>query len=790
MQYENMPFSMDGSCRKEACVVGDQFRFTLLTERILRMEYDPEGIFEDRPSQTVICRNLPTPEYSVRDSGTCLEIDTKHYRLIYYYSHEKKFNANNLIIDAKNNFTNYGARWHFGTKVFGDPPRHNNLYGTARTLDKADGAVKLEHGLMDTSGRSFFDDSETAVFQPDGQLCPRRPGTLDVYYVCCQRDYGQTLKDFYAITGRPPMLPRYALGNWWSRWYPYTADSYLALFDRFRQEDLPFSMAVLDMDWHITEVDPKYGKGWTGFTWNKTMFPDPKDFAKKLHAKGARISLNLHPADGVQGFEDAYESMAKATGADASKEEPVIFDMTDPVFTKAYFEHLMHPLEENGVDHWWIDWQQGRRCAVPGMDPLWLLNHHHYVDNCRDGKRGLILSRYCGLGGHRYPAGFSGDTVVSWNSLDFQAYFTATAANAGFCFWSHDIGGFMRGVRDPELFVRWLQLGVFSSFQRLHSTRNEFASKEPWNYHPNYQPAIGKWLRLRHQMIPYLYAETYRQHTDMVPMIRPVYYDYPMEDRAYSEKNQYMFGSQLMVCPITAPADKSTGMGSVKAWIPEGIWTDLFTGKTYRGKRVAVLNRPVEQYPVLAKAGAIVPMAVHRAGSNDTGNPQKLAVFVFPGADGEYVLFEDDGLTDAYKEGKACFTTFTYKEAEGTFSIRVQGDTSCIPADRSYEITFRGFAPLAVSGGEVKDYDPLTRSTTVLVSSLAADMKLSRGSGTEMTVAQNVRQFLQFAQVDITVKKQIMDRLSQNCDPQVLLEELRADRQDARLIEVLTEILV
>ena len=787
--YRNPPFPVDGSCRKEACVRGPWYRFTLLTEHILRMEYDPEGVFEDRPSQTVICRNLPAPKFTVRDDGKKLEIDTKNYHLIYYYENEKKFNANNLVIDAKNNLTNYGARWHFGTREFGDPPRHNNLFGTARTLDKAEGAVPLEHGLMDRGGRSFFDDSESALWEKDGTFSARRPGTQDVYYVCCHDEYTETLKEFYTVSGRPPMLPRYALGNWWSRWYPYTDESYLALFDRFQKEDYPFSMAVLDMDWHITEVDPKYGKGWTGFTWDKKRFPDPKEFGRKIHEKGAHVSLNLHPADGVQGFEDAYEAMAKAMGTDPATDEPVIFDLTDPTFQKAYFEHLMHPLEKDGVDHWWIDWQQGRKCSVPGMDPLWLLNHHHYVDNCRDGKRGLILSRYCGLGGHRYPAGFSGDTVVSWKSLSFQAYFTATATNVGFCFWSHDIGGFMFGIRDPELFVRWLQLGVFSPFNRLHSHKNEFASKEPWNYHPDYREAIGKWLRLRHRLIPYLYTETYRQHKDLVPMIRPMYYDYPKENRAYSQRNQYLFGSALMVCPITAPADPSTGMGCVKAWIPEGTWTDFFTGKTYRGHRVAVLNRSIENNPVLAKAGAIVPTAVHQTGENGTENPKELEIFVFPGADGEYTLFEDDGIGYGYEKGEAVLTTFTYKEREGTFRIDVKGDVSLIPEGRSYRVTFRGFAPLSIQGGEDLQYDPATRSTSVTVRSLNASLTLSACDTAEMTDLDRAREFLRFAKVDITAKQKIMEALDAKIAPAAVLEELRADKRDPRMIEVLAEIL-
>ncbi|MBQ8815577.1 MAG: DUF5110 domain-containing protein [Lachnospiraceae bacterium] len=794
-----LPFPMDGTCNPAACVQGDCYRFTLITDRILRLEYDPEGIFEDRPSQTVLNRNFPAPEYRVKDNSARLEIDTKHYHLTYHYGREKRFTENSLIIDAKNNFTNYGGCWRFGTTTYGDPPRHHNLYGTARTLDKADGAVLLERGLMDSSGRSFFDDSETALFAPDGTLTSRRPGTADVYYICCQRDYGETLKDFYRITGRPPMLPRYALGNWWSRYYAYTSDSYLALLDRFAAEDVPFSMAVLDMDWHVTDIDPKYGKGWTGYTWNRELFPDPKDFLQTLHRRGMHTSLNLHPADGVQGYEEAYPQMAAATGVDAENEEPVLFDMTDPVFTKAYFEHLMHPLEADGVDHWWIDWQQGRKSPIPNVDPLWLLNHNHYVDNCRDGRRGLIMSRYAGLGNHRYPVGFSGDTIATWESLDFQAYFNITAANAGFPFWSHDIGGFTGGVRDPELFIRWVQLGTFSAILRLHSTNNDFASKEPWNYAPAATPVIAHWLRLRHKLIPYLYTETWRQHTALEPMIRPIYYGFPGENRAYTEKNQYLFGSELMVCPITAPADPATGMGRVKAWIPEGIWTDIFTGKTYVGDRVAILNRSLEYYPVLATAGAILPTAVYPKGSNITENPEELEIFVFPGASGSYTLFEDDGLTSDFEEGKAFLTTFTFDDQANTFTIQGQGNTSLVPEKRKFTIVFRGFEPFTptCTDGTIEHirYDSETRSVYVTLTEMPADRAVtlqlpSAERETNSDANERVIRFLRLAKLSINLKRDIGALIGRGFGAARILEELQAEQTDRRLMEVLTELFI
>ena len=136
------------------------------------------------------------------------------------------------------------------------------------------------------------------------------------------------------------------------------------------------------------------------------------------------------------------------------------FDIADPDFLLAYLEEIHHPLEAEGVDFWWLDWQQGSHTAMPGLNPLWMLNHYHFLDSGRDGKRPITFSRYAGPGSHRYPVGFSGDTVTSWASLDFQPYFTATAANLGYGWWSHDIGGHMFGVRDDELVTRWFQLGV------------------------------------------------------------------------------------------------------------------------------------------------------------------------------------------------------------------------------------------------------------------------------------------------------------------------------------------
>ena len=215
---------------------------------------------------------------------------------------------------------------------------------------------------------------------------------------------------------------------------------------------------------------------------------------------------------------------------------------------------LHRGLEDDGVDFWWLDWQSGPHSRVAGIDPLWMLNHFHFLDSARDGRRPLTFSRYAGPGSHRYPVGFSGDTVISWASLAFQPYFTATASNIGYGWWSHDIGGHMFGGKDDELATRWVQLGVFSPILRLHSGANPFTAKEPWTFEPAARAVMTEHLRLRHRLVPYLHTMNHRAASEGRPLVEPLYHRWPSADEAYDQPNQFLFGSELVVAPLTTPA--------------------------------------------------------------------------------------------------------------------------------------------------------------------------------------------------------------------------------------------
>jgi len=487
------------------------------------------------------------------------------------------------------------------------------------------------------------------------------------------------------------VLPRWALGNWWSRYHRYSADSYLALMDRFAEERLPLSVAVIDMDWHrVDSVPEEYGSGWTGYSWERSLFPDPEAFLAGLHRRGLRVTLNVHPADGVRAFEDAYPAMAEALGRDASSDEPIAFDPTDRAFLEAYFEVLHHPLEDEGVDFWWLDWQQGRHSRIQGIDPLWMLNHFHFLDSGREGRRPLTFSRYAGPGSHRYPVGFSGDTIVSWASLDFQPEFTATASNIGYGWWSHDVGGHLFGQRDDELATRWVQLGVFSPILRLHSSSNPFLVKEPWLYPAESRDAMAAALRFRHRLVPYLHTMNHRAAADGVPLVRPMYHLAPGDRRAYEVPNQFAFGSELLVAPITAPRDAVTLRGTARAWLPPGTWIDVFTSTVYEGDRQIELHRDGRSIPVLLRGGGILPLAAEDD-LDATRNPERLELLVAPGSDGAFTLIEDDGTGATPEDIPTARTPIAWDQRTGRLTIGAAEDPhGVLPATRTWTVTFLG----------------------------------------------------------------------------------------------------
>ena len=780
----------------ENIIKGDCWRISVLTEGLLRLEYDPDGIFEDRATQSVWNRNFPKSTFRIIDADDSLEIITPKAHLIY---DRKPFSANGLSIQAIGNYSAYHSIWHYGEDF-------KDLGGTARTLDEADGAIPLEHGIISRNGFSVMDDSRSLAIREDGWVEPRRKGCIDIYFWAYGHDYLQALRDFARLCGKSPMVPRYALGNWWSRYYKYTEKSYKELMERFENENLPFSVAVIDMDWHLVDIDPKYGSGWTGYTWNREFFPDPEGFMKWLHDRNLHITLNIHPADGIRAFEEMYPEMAQAMGIDPDTEQPVVFDISNPDFLDACFRHIFHPAEEKGVDFWWIDWQSGGVSKIEGLDPLWMLNHYHYLDNARDGKRPMTFSRYAGPGSHRYPVRFSGDTIITWDSLAFQPYFTSTASNIGYGMWSHDIGGHMRGFKDDEMAGRWLQFGVFSPIMRLHSSNSEFNGKEPWRYRPEICSMMEEFLRLRHRLLPYLYTMNHRAYEEDIPLMLPMYYNWPEEEKAYQFPNEYLFGSELIAAPVTSPRIPKLNMAKVKVWLPDGICYDIFTGRKYRGGRILSMYRDINSIPVLAKAGAVIPMTdeIKDAGSN----PQELRIHVYAGADGSFSLYEDDNISEGYKSGKCATTDMKFQWGDDAEFIieEARGETNLIPEKRTYVIqlhgvkdctdrtsVYTGVSCLSEASGCSITYDEKTCVLTCTLKDVPVCTQIrllaEHVEAAENDIVKECFDFLNQAEISFVLKDTLYSMIQRSDDRTILLSQLQTMDLDADLLGALTEII-
>jgi len=567
----------------KAVITIGKARFTVLTPELIRMEWAADGKFEDHASFVFLNRRLPVPKFekSLTSDGQKLTITTSTLTLTYASAADGRFTPENLTIQLT--VDGKPVVWHPG---LADP---DNLQGTTRTLDGALGSQTkepIEPGLISRSGWALVDDSMRPLFDSadfsfrEGEKSPwpwvverpagERPGAYqDWYFFGYGHDYRKALGDYVRVAGRIPLPPRFAFGAWWSRYWDYSDQELDELVRGFHENDVPLDVFVIDMGWHISkdqllaagETDQSgHDLGWTGYTWNKMLFPDPDDFLARLHAEGLKTTLNLHPASGVQPWEAAYPAMAKAMGIDPASRKYVPFDITDKKYATNYMNLLHHPLERQGIDFWWLDWQQEQRTIIPGVMPTWWLSYVHFTDQQREGKRPLLFHRWGGMGNHRYQIGFSGDTISVWDSLAFQPWFTATAANVGYAYWSHDIGGHMPGAVEPELYTRWVQFGAFSPILRTHTTKNPETERRVWAYPEPYSSILRATFQLRYALEPYLYTEARRTYDTGVAFFRPLYYDWPQEDAAYTSKGEYIFGDQMLVAPVTAPADKVSSL--------------------------------------------------------------------------------------------------------------------------------------------------------------------------------------------------------------------------------------
>jgi alpha-glucosidase len=661
----------------------------VLTDRLLRLEHAPDGVFEDRPSMAVVNRRFPRVPFEVRRPGPGqLVVDTGAIRLECQDT-SRPFSRRTL--GARIGRGRSATRWTFGQRDRG------NLGGTRRTLDGWRGAHRqkmIEHdrttgrvvmgdwlpqqldpGLLSRRGWVVVDDSESVVFEPRRGVpggvwpTPRPAGRRqDVYLLAYGTDHAGALRDASCLLGPQPLPPRFAFGYWYSRYYAYTDREVQAIAEQHDEAGIPLDVVVIDMDWHLP--------GWTGYSWDERYFPDPAATLDRLHDRGLRVALNLHPADGVGRHEAAFPAMCAAMDLDPATTDRVPFDATDPRFVDAYLRLLHHPQEDLGVDVWWMDWQQGKTSGIPGLDPLPWLNRIHWDDQARrrPRRRPLIFSRWGGLGGGRYPMGFSGDTWSVWESLEYQTEFTATAANVLYGYWSHDVGGHYGPATTPELYTRWMQSGLYSPILRTHGTKDPSHERRIWEFADPYRSAMVDAVRRRYELVPYVYGACRKGIESGRSLVRPMYHDHPDQEEAYRSPNQVCFGSTMVVAPVVEPVDATDHAAPTSVWLPPGRWYDTALGSalTVRHASGARFERRylIDEVPCLVPAGAVVPEQ-RDATRLDAPCYPHLVVVAYPGGDGEHVLYEDDGISDGYQRGRSVDVPLVHRTTARGREVRV-----------------------------------------------------------------------------------------------------------------------
>ena len=755
-----------------AQVVAGNARFTVLTDRLIRMEWSPEARFEDHATLAIVNRNLPVPRFTVKRSGDGVTIATGALTLVYKGG---AFTADNLQVRFKMNGKT--VLWHPGLEPAG------NLMGTARTLDGCSGpdhinyTDPMEPGILSRDGWAVVDESTRHLFVNDdsdwGQwVQAREEGEVkDLYLFAYGHDYKAALADFTKVAGRIPLPPRYVFGYWWSKYWPYTDDEFLALGREFRERKLPIDVMVIDMEWHETweaaarrgvRDDHGEGLGWTGYTWNRNLIGDPEGFLREVHDMHLKTSLNLHPAAGIIPQEEVYPAFVAdyiSRTDDYDGPEGFVYKGGEPIYggpakpgyhasvqyrmdqrawADAYFNSIIHPLERQGVDFWWLDWQQYKLSRyVPNLSNTFWINHIFFNDKVRmnrgkapeDAPRPMIYHRWGGLGSHRYQLGFSGDTEIKWEVLGYLPEFTATASNVLYGYWGHDLGGhWMREEKatEPELFTRWLQYGVFSPIFKTHSTRSALFERRIWMF-PDHYPYMKAALELRYALSPYIYDMARQAWETGVSLCRPLYYEYPEDPRAYQWKQEYFFGDNILAATICEPLqDDGTSPRSV--WLPAGNdWYDMAHHRLLKGGTVQQLRYAIDQNAWFVKAGAIIPLAEEGIQELQTLS-DAWRIYIAPGkGTTRYSHYEDDGISQAYPQQFA--TTLIEKTATaGSLTVKIaarQGSYKGMPATRRLSLILSGLdrRPVkALLGGQTLEcsYDPETREAVVVLPEHAA----------------------------------------------------------------------
>ena len=462
---QQFKFDLNKSMANKECVFkGNKYRITVLTERLIRLEYSENGVFEDYPTELVWYRNFPKPEFTVSETDQTLKIITKYFEL--YYKKEKSFNGGKVTPTAnlKINLLNTNKVWYY------NHPEARNYGTNSYTIEDK----KNVKGLYSLDGFATIDDSKRSLILENGTFKRRDNSAVDLYVFLYNKDFYYCLNDYFSLTGNPPLIPRFALGNWWCKSDFYNEFDIVDITNKFERNNVPISVFMLDK-WHTIN----------SYEFNE-YYKDPKSIFNYLNRKNIKVGLVLDDPVEFKTDTKSYDKVKPYLAPDKNGNIP--FNLFDAKTIDAFLKLIVHPLNELGIDFYFIN-----NFKKNNDERNFILKHYLYYNETN--KRPLICSYNSLIAPHRYPILYTGKSLVDWKTLKKIPEFNILASNMGISFLSHDLGGTSDGIEDSELFIRFVQLGVFSPILRLGSDAGKYYKREPWKWDLATSVIVNKFLK-------------------------------------------------------------------------------------------------------------------------------------------------------------------------------------------------------------------------------------------------------------------------------------------------------
>ncbi len=552
----------------------------------------------------------------------------------------------------------------------------------------------------------FFDNTYYSYFNmgkenPEQYSFGAVDGELDYYFVYGPKP-ADVLKIFSTLIGTMPLPPKWAVGYQQCRYSYYPEARVRELASTFRTKKIPCDVIYLDIH---------YMDGYRCFTWDKQRFPDPKKMIADLAKDGFKIVVIIDP--GIKN-EPGYWVYDEGSKGDYFAKYPdgkpfvgkvwpgeCVFPDFSRTASRNWWGTLYRGLVDVGVKGFWNDMNEPAVFDVSsktfdlsvmhddrGLNTDHRKNHNIYgmqmargtyegVAKLRPNERPFVLTRANYAGGNRYAAAWTGDNISSWEHLEMAVPMCLNLSISGQPFVGTDIGGFV-GSPSGELYARWLQLGTFTPLMRTHAEIGS-PDREPWSYGPLYEAINKKSIELRYTLMPYIYTQFYEASRSGIPVMRPLFFDFPDDESLLWSDRDFMFGDALLVAPVLWPGATTRGVR-----LPPGEWYNYWTSEKFKGGEYVTVDAPIDRIPLFVKAGSIIPtQGVVQYSDEQSVNP--LTIELYPAREpSSTILYEDDGRTFEYRQGKFCLRTVSLNSSEKECRITLSNpDGSFRPPERN-----------------------------------------------------------------------------------------------------------